>query len=201
MREDDALDTLLTALSPAIRVEPCVIRPIRRMLGLDLSLEWYVYADSRVDASSTVLTFVDPMSFREKFHQLPQDLQEKTVEVLIEMHGSGMSPVILAEEILIWSVLTTSQKYADTVDLAEQFMQRIAIRLYDDPGYEEGDFLHWARRFVERNRGNEALWRKYLCLSVIYAIAQADSLKDGFDDDELPLGVNPDEVRRTLHLG
>lgn len=199
---DHGLELLLTALSPAIRVEPFILRQVRRSMALGLEFEGWFFSDSNPHIGKTAIAcwLLDPMRYWDKFRTLPEAAQEDLVDALIKKHAKELSPMILAEEVLNWSVLAVNKSHVSDICSAEYLLKCLTIRIFDDRNCLDGYPLSWAKRFVERNVRNGLLWLRYPFLSVLYALVKIDSLENGLIRSDLPEGVYYDEVKSLLEL-
>jgi formylglycine-generating enzyme required for sulfatase activity len=100
-----SLDELFVLLSPAIRIEPGLLREVRRLVGgADVGVELDAWMDSRVYWRSAALGMVlDPAqahALQVKFRALP-DARRKAVLDLLHRFHEGLAKNILAEERLL----------------------------------------------------------------------------------------------------
>ncbi|QWF70321.1 formylglycine-generating enzyme family protein [Methylomonas paludis] len=127
-------DSLLSMMAVASRVEPGLLRELRRCLpqyGQDAGLEGEVWCFPQLDtaASACALSPWAVQEWREKFAKLPEALQARTLTCLRAYHA-GLPQAICHEETLVWHYLankslTSNKDIESETQQAREFFLRL----------------------------------------------------------------------------
>ncbi len=150
-------DQLLRLLSPAIRIEPGLLREVRRLLPeADLGSEADVWTDPRVDGSSSVAMTLDPPSarrWRDELAKLGKEQLGRVATALLAWHRA-LPPELRAEEVtnLLACGISPQQLGEEKMHEACEVFRRSAATL--GPGQAESEWGPavdaWLRRFMSR---------------------------------------------------
>jgi formylglycine-generating enzyme required for sulfatase activity len=155
----DPLQRMLTLLSPAVRLEPGLLRDIRRFLGLDASLEarfWQRSLLSSWNAAAGTLNPQGKKSGKQNFEQEPEEVQRHAL-ALLRRWRTDLPAEIMWEE--IGELDESSQKLIDTNDFtrAQKFFAHYAAEAGKEESSFPDGFLPWFRRL--RNRLPDRAWK------------------------------------------
>ncbi|WP_227657457.1 formylglycine-generating enzyme family protein [Candidatus Magnetaquicoccus inordinatus] len=179
-------ERLLRLLSPAIRIEPGLLRAVRLLMGAaaDAGTEIDAWNHPLMAGRSRVAGVLDPQELprlRADFAQLePLSLQQKVVQTIRDWRA-GLSPEVWYEELLHLS----EQQLPETIrqrDLlaAQNFFKTLPSKLKQE---SRVTMLSWFRRVVSRSlpeflhSGDEEL---QVALQTLYREACADNLEQEF---------------------
>jgi hypothetical protein len=190
-------ERLLSLLAPAIRVEPALLRAVRRLFPareMDVGAEALAWNHAAVHAVETAFYFdaerAEP--YRARFRDgaaWPAGLREKTVD-LIQRHHAWLSPAIGHEE-----RLNTAHLMGEAgPDDARVFAERLAKTLRETGGVLACAGREWIGRVGGRRHG--ALWRDD-ALAAAWVSANAARLA-GEEAVEVPDGLDLDRVAWAL---
>jgi formylglycine-generating enzyme required for sulfatase activity len=124
---------LLTLLSPAIRVEPGLMRAVRLLLGMadaDAGTEADVWQHPWIIGRSSVAATLNPEHARtllREFETLPEGLQRQTLD-LIRRWRQGLRPEVWYEEVLALGHASQQHLPANEVTAAKEFFIDLASR-------------------------------------------------------------------------
>ena len=99
------VERLLTLLSPAVRVEPGLLRAVRQLLPEGRSepgLESYVWQDAAITSRHSVAATLDPdrrADYQQRFKQQPESLQREVID-LIKTWRTQLRAAVWFEEII-----------------------------------------------------------------------------------------------------
>jgi len=102
-QRDARADRLLRLLSPAIRIDPGLLREVRRLLGADAGTEAELWQHPHLIGRSSVAGTIDPTQanrLRQDFPQEAEALQVQVIECLRRWRGGGLSKDLWFEELL-----------------------------------------------------------------------------------------------------
>ncbi|MGE5341989.1 MAG: formylglycine-generating enzyme family protein [Candidatus Omnitrophota bacterium] len=186
---------LLTLLSPAIRVEPALLRAVRFLLPkeeADAGTEAGVW--NHPDTVTCPLGFTlnkDKIEdYRNEFRKLnDRSLRKKAIEI-IEQYHRHLSEAVRSEEKYNCSNLTD----AETKE-AELFMKRF-IKTLDDGSFDNREGMtHWFHRFTGRQ--HREMWQQQEEVLAAWAAVNRESYQKG--EIPLPPGVeNIDKISWVL---
>jgi formylglycine-generating enzyme required for sulfatase activity len=154
-----ALATLLAMVSMASRVEPPLLRALRECLpeaAGDAGLEGELWCHRQMDTAATACA-LSPFAvgiWRQKFENLPSELQDKTLECLRRWH-SHLPQAIHHEETLLWRYLADAGETEQAnAKQAEIFYEKVCNTLNADQGglVQAGTtelLAHFAARHVD----------------------------------------------------
>ena len=199
-------EILLTMLSVATRVEPALLRDFRACLpdaSRDSGLEGEVWCNPELDTAATACA-LGPwavQNWREKFADLPEQLQKKTLECLRRWHAR-LPQAIHHEEILLWRYLAdtqTTRKEEEEVIRARQFFIKIKNTLLSDDtaGLQQGSRAlqtQLADRHVQWVAPTLGKTESYIA-ELSNAVARVEPERNQMG---LPAGVNPVAWLKTL---
>lgn len=196
-----AASQLLTMMSIGTLIEPVLLRALR--LGLpersrDAGLEGEIWCHRELYTATTACA-ISPWAvqyWREKFNQLPETLQQHTLNCLLHQHAA-LPQAIHHEEILIWQQAasrTLAAAEQHNADQAREFFNQMADTLLDDEtksGFPRKRLVqmadrhtHWAAELLKQ----ESYIHR---LSVAISKIEPERNKDG-----LPQGIDPAEWLR-----
>ena len=198
--------TLLTMMSVATRVEPALLRELRGCLpdaSRDSGLEGEVWCYPELDTAATACALGSwaVQNWREKFADLPEQLQKNTLECLRRWHAR-LPQAIHHEETLLWQYLAntqTNRNEEQNVARARQFYIKIKNTLLSDDatGLQQGSRAlqtQLADRHVQWVAPTLGNTESYIAeLSSAVAQVEPKRIKAG-----LPAGVDPVAWLKTL---
>lgn len=131
-----AVPTLLAMMSVATRIEPALLRTLRRHLangGLDAGLEGEAWCHQELDTAATACAIAPwaVQAWRGKFATLPIALQQNTLDCLRVAHAR-LPQAIHHEETLLWQALADAHITADehaNSQRARGFFEKLANTL------------------------------------------------------------------------
>jgi len=180
---------LLSLLSPAIRIEPELLRAVRQLLppgDLDIGCEAEVWMHP--DTLSTPIAFAFKQSkielYRKGFQQEHQLLQEKVLSTIKRFHQHLPASIAYEEK------LTASNFMEQQDSEAELYFQKIYKSI--EAGHRE--IPSWLKRVGFRQ--HQAMWKHSEALSASWAKVYQEALKNG--PMELPPGFELDRVAWVL---
>jgi formylglycine-generating enzyme required for sulfatase activity len=196
--DPDALDQLLTLVSPAVRLEPGLLREIRRRAlkgGYgNPGLESLLWQHDALSSQHSVAASFDPESqkaLRAQFDAIADEELRHDVLTLIRDWRGKLHEAIWFEEIL---GLDESARdwFATDFDDALHMMRRMTERVWQGPD-GPGDWptwVSWARGVLKRIPAD--LWRDQEIGEALHAIHEA--VKDEDETDVSP-GFQPARVK------
>ena len=196
-------EVLLTLLSPAIRIEPALLRAARLVLqghdraqsvGAELALWNHRHVETTPQAC--YLHQEHSEGYRQRFfdddwftrHALPVSLRY-TIARLIEAHHRHLSPVIGYEEALNLGPYADPEQH----EQATRFTQRLAKTLHetDNPGAERADL--WIKR---RSPWQPAHNWQHQGLAASWALAHVEALAN--NNLDIPHGLKRQDIAWIL---
>jgi len=200
--------TLMAMLSVATRAEPALLRDLRRCLpdeGHDAGLEGEVWCHQHLDTSS-IACAISPYAvneWREVFQQLPNALQQRTLDCIRDWHAQ-LPQAIHHEETLVWCHLTNNQDdaaEATHINRARAFFQRVTNSLQEKvPASVNQDARALQIQLADRHLqwvspllASKERYIEYLSVAVI----EADTKRTAHT---LPEGINPIAWLMTLSV-
>jgi formylglycine-generating enzyme required for sulfatase activity len=165
-----ALEGLLVRLAPAIRIEPALLRDMRLAMPrsqANLGTELDAWIDRRTRGRSpcgVTLDYEAAKVLREDFALLA-DTTKRSIETLLRRHHSGLSSMILAEELLACGTLDGQ------ID-ADRIISSYARRLRDNAGPSSVTESAYVDRMTSRQ--STAAWRSDR-LAAVWALANRNS--------------------------
>jgi formylglycine-generating enzyme required for sulfatase activity len=194
----DTLDRLMTLVSPAVRLEPGLLRQVRRHVlagGFgNPGLEARVWQHEAISSRHSVAASFDPdqqLALRAKFDALPDATLRREVLTLIRDWRGRLHEAIWFEEILGMDDQARHWFVGDVED-ALHMLRQMGERVWDGPR-GTGDwpsFVTWARGVLQRIPAD--LWRDQAIGEALHAIHAAVT-----DEDETDVspGFQPARVR------
>lgn len=190
------IEKLITLLSPAIRIEPELLRDVRYLLSaneFDVSLEskFWQHIDIEVSPVACALKESKIEYYRQLFKEQPSDIQ-KAIIFLIRQHHAHLFPAIIHYETLIWASLVPDEvvyEMKDIVQEAKVFLQKTAKMLYKECNDLDDAKRSYGKRLLSYSHND--LLHQHLSLSVIEGVVNIDQIKhatqirDGIDIQEL----------------
>ena len=186
-------ERLLNLLSPAIRVEPALLRAARLILPgkqADSGVEAAVWSHSHTERS--LMAFIYKHEFIRECHQAfkeePKELREEILQ-LIEKHHSHLPQAVRVEEKIIACTLQNDLKNAkDAIEFMEKYFRTVGDEKFSH------DFIKamkaWFYRFADRQHCE--IWEKNKILTECWVRINYDLWKQG--RLKLKQGMNPDHV-------
>jgi formylglycine-generating enzyme required for sulfatase activity len=201
-RDQAALQQLLVLLSPAIRIEPALLRALRHCLPADqfdagCEAQFWSHPDVQVSPLACAIGGDETTlkRYRFAFNDQPEYLQRQVIQ-LLRQHHARLFPAIHHEETLIWASLVGTdllEEYQAEIDAAKLFMCKMARMLYqrrDDPDLLQ---LDYGQRILVRSHSDLRSLHRYY--SVVEGVVNRDMLERGMPLRE---GIDRDELLRTL---
>ena len=209
-----AAETLLAMMSVATRIEPALLRELRTFLPdghRDSGVEGEVWCHPELDTAATACAIAPwaVQDWRGKFRQLPETLQQRTLDCLRNWHAQ-LPQAIHHEETLLWQHLTKVQILPDEAarsDEARDFFNKLTNTLQAPE--KQGTLSHarmiqladrhvrWAAPVLEQNESYLAR----LSAAVIQAEPERgrQGLPEGIDPVEL-LKMSPAVAPQRMHV-
>ncbi|MFQ5559343.1 MAG: hypothetical protein ACE5FU_01985 [Nitrospinota bacterium] len=162
---------LLTVISPAVRVEPGLLRKLRSLLPpewTDAGTEADLWSHPALQSDSSVALTINAErleNLREGFYNLFSNDEKRCVAVLKTIWNwhAGLNPEVRYEELLSIRGEELSAHFPEEKGEAENYMARLAATLYSSPSEEgrpraQGEMRAWLRRFKDRTLHVPRLW-------------------------------------------
>ena len=190
--------TLLAMMSVATRVEPALLRALRHCLpdhSADVGLEAEVWCYPEMDTAATAcaLTQWAVQKWRQKFAELSETLQQRTLDCLRDWHAK-LPQAIHHEETILWRHLAKpsiagQEEY--NVQKARDFFNRLKNSLTQKKGFSQQGSQALLTQFADRHvhwvASTLSKKESYVeSLSVAVMQAESDRAQAG-----LPVGVDP----------
>ena len=158
------IETLLCLLAPTARIEPGLLRDLRRFVGLDAAAESLVWQHSAVTSTSSVAATLNPEDlkrWRAGFETQPESLRKQVLDRIRAWRACLPGEVYLGEAVLLDS---NSQALlpAGERELCRDFFAALDAQIRGiggataPRGAEE-----WFLRFEQRSTKQEAIWRTF----------------------------------------
>ncbi|HPI61317.1 MAG TPA: formylglycine-generating enzyme family protein [Zoogloea sp.] len=197
------VDDLLALLSPAIRIEPELLRAALRLLdtgGLQAGLEadFWLHPDVAASTLGCTLHAASQADHRARFGSHPPALQVALLQLLRQHHGP-CHPAVLHEETLTWASLAApaaQAEFVSEIQAAARFMLGTAAAFYQASHHLEEGKVAYARRSLIR--AHPGLRENQRYLDVLYAQAWRDALEAGTDVPVTADGLDTREILRAL---
>ncbi len=191
---------LLILLSPAIRIEPELLRAVRHLLPaeeFDAGCEAEFWQHPDVDVSPVACAIRNEVleKYRSGFCHQPVELQRRVI-MLIRQYHAHLFPAVWYEETLIWASLVAVELAAEfkaDIAQAELFMRKMARMLYRQRDTLAESKQAYGLRHLDRS--HTALRSRHLYYSVLEGIVNREKLDEGFP---VRAGIDHDELMRTL---
>ncbi|MBL8300178.1 MAG: formylglycine-generating enzyme family protein [Rhodanobacteraceae bacterium] len=186
------LTHLLAALALAVRVEPVLLRALRRALALPVQAEIQVWSHADVLAEGAYACILKPerlAHYREQARQLPPTLGLRLAALIVD-HHRHLSPLIQQEEAALAFDLLSGGRATDDPgqwrDVAQTLYQNSDTPL----GQALGAYVQRARW-----RAHPSLWSSVPALAQAWVLAAKDEIKAGAP---LPAGIPAGTVTQLL---
>jgi formylglycine-generating enzyme required for sulfatase activity len=171
-------ERLLSLLSAAIRVEPALLRAVRRLLphGLaEVGTEAVVWSHEKVHASPVAFAFDnDSISYyRDLFKNNPDLLKEAVIDVIKQYHVH-LSKAVKAEEDLVGAALLEKETESSW---GHQFMKQVVKTQYDQQFIDQDRLGEWINRLS--NRVHPRVWEKDNVLTAAWLIRHREDWEKG----------------------
>ncbi len=197
------VDDLLALLSPAIRIEPELVRAAVRLLDSDslqagLEADFWRHPDVAASALGCTLHAASQADHRARFGAHPPALQVALLQLLRQHHGP-CHPAVLHEETLTWASLAAPAalaEFAAEIQAAARFMLGTAAAFYQASHHLEEGKVAYARRSLIR--AHLGLRENQRYLDVLYAQAWRDALEAGTEVPVTADGLDTREILRAL---
>jgi hypothetical protein len=199
------LEELLALLSPAIRIEPELLRAVRHLLPdaeFDTGIEAAFWQHSDMDVSP-VACALRPESVekhRINFKVQSPNLQRDVLK-LIRQHHAHLFAAIMHEETLIWAELVSDElvmEFQQEIQQANIFLRKTAKMFYSQREHLGDSYKAYGKRLV--NRAHKGLRQQHDALAVVAAVYSMDELRE--KRSVLPTeGINRQEWERVLAQG
>ncbi len=219
MADDAALQQLLTLLACARRIEPELVRALRRLdpaLAAEPGLEAQLWSNfAAMDAGSDVCVWQPGAAsgYRAKFEGLASGLQQAVLRVMLEVHAVR-GRAIEAQEILAWAShvdAPTAEPFTEKIEEARQWMERLPIG-HVHGGATDANLVAFAQQTQAAQGADDALVKAFPhafgpLWGITHAVAEAQGrplpAPGVLPPEMLPLWRKPlqsDEPVRTYHL-
>ncbi len=181
------IEELLGLLSPAIRIEPALLRAVRLLLPrreADAAVEAAAWKHEHMRASPIAMAFHgDSIEYyRDLFQKHPRMLQERVISCIKEYHGH-LSPAVRGEEDLIAAAVLHEPEPG--VPVADEKMGNEGTRFIErfvrtqlesaQPGREGRG--RWLMRLSERM--HREVWKHNDALTAAWVLEKLEQLKQG----------------------
>jgi hypothetical protein len=199
------LEELLALLSPAIRIEPELLRAVRHLLPdaeFDTGIEAAFWQHSDMDVSP-VACALRPESVekhRINFKVQSPNLQRDVLK-LIRQHHAHLFAAIMHEETLIWAELVSDElvmEFQQEIQQANIFLRKTAKMFYSQREHLGDSYKAYGKRLV--NRAHKGLRQQHDALAVVAAVYSMDELREKRSVLP-PEGINRQEWERVLAQG
>jgi len=203
-RETDVgAELLLTLLSPAIRVEPALLRAARYLLPadkVDVGSEAAAWLHKDVITTRVAFSYTVPASdkYRDIYKQNYQQQLSQAhnvwakISLLIKAHHRHLSPVIIDEEQRNFLLLTGQQ--ATKKD--KHFLRQLVKTLFEQPW--NVSLWSWAARSLFRQHSE--VWSQYPELGALW-IKLNQSLSNQLSTESLPKGLDLKQLAWAISEG
>lgn len=196
-----AVERLLAAIAPTLRVEPGLLRELRRLVGppADLGTEADVWNHPQVEGGAGVAIAVDPErspAWQRRFGAFEEELMAAIARAILRWHR-GLPWEIRAVEIAQLQAAGVPAEVlgVEEVEKAEEWFRRAALTL--EARSPEGSALgSGLDRYLQRttHRGSQTVWSVPGYRSALAHIVR--TLRDRYADLQLPVGVTPEMFPR-----
>ena len=194
------LEQLVTLLSPAIRIEPELLRAVRYLLldpRFDTGIEAQFWQHSAIEVSPLACALKSSQieNYRSKFKTQSPELQKAIIRLIRQNHAH-LFPAIMHHETLIWASLVSDDvvyEFKEVINQAELFLRKTAKMLYQNRSDLDDAKKAYAKRVLDKSHND--LLKKYLSFSVFEGVVNVDKLKQG---TKLKSGIDLQELQRTL---
>ena len=136
-----AVERLLTLASPAIRLEPALLRALRGLVpAADASTEFAVWWHDGVERVGSVLQW-DPAArehYRRRFLEVNPELRLRVAETLRRLHGHLPRELQVEERLELLLTGAVPEAFAGEKDQLIHFARRLARTVYDSEGVDPG---------------------------------------------------------------
>ena len=174
---DAALEQLLTLLACARRIEPELVRAMRRLspaLAADPGLEarcWACHSCLNVSWDVCVWRVDKALAYRKKFEALAPQMQEKVLQVMREIH-SVRGRAIEVQEMLVWAShvsVDTAARHAEAIAAAADWLRRLplATNIENAAQYHaqgQAELLAFVQQTVAFNGADASLIRNFYAI-------------------------------------
>jgi hypothetical protein len=199
----EQLEQLLALLSPAIRIEPELLRAVRHLLAdtaFDAGLEAEFWQHPAVERSSIACALRTEYAetYRQKFKEQPPELQREVLK-LIRQHHAYLFPSVMHYETLLWAVLVSkalAHEFRTEIEQAELFLRKTAKMLYVRREHLDDSRKAYGKRTLDSS--HEALRHKHPCFAVFEGVVNAEQAAKGLS---VRAGIDRQELERTLAKG
>jgi formylglycine-generating enzyme required for sulfatase activity len=201
---EDAADTLLALLSPAIRVEPGLLRAARLLLPAgqaDVGAEASAWNHADVHAMPTAF-YYEPEAqagHRLRFQAGFEPRVKQALARQLAAHHACLSPFIAHEEAMVLAELlgaeALAQAWPKALADAEAWQRRLAKTCAGDGPLAEAAQA-WVGRLAARAQP-ENLWPAHEALEAAWVLAHREALVQG-RVDALPTGLSLNRVAWAL---
>ena len=209
---EDEQEYLLTLLSPAIRIEPGLLRNIRRWQNLDAAVESLFWQHPALRGTSSVAATIDPVRAKEEYRKkfddddfLPKHIRLEVLRRIREWRYQIQDEVWFEECALnpgVHRLLTEAPQPDESVEIqvlrqdvqqAEQFFQYLGQDFIT--GASDAGDRHWYRRMEKRIPAPEAHTEKLRpALNRMWHVVH-----HGEPNVKHPAGYNPADIPSQAH--
>ena len=196
------LADLQALLSPAVRIEPTLLRAAVRLLAPKASLagvesSFWNHADVEPGYSGCEWNPAAAHRHRTAFSRLAAQHQRGVLSLMHKAHAHCV-PAVIQEETLVWASLVAPQlmdERAMEVERAVRFFHSVADDFYSEGGALPAAKRDYARRVLARS--DATLRARNASLSVLYAAAYRQALLRG-ESVATDEGLDRGEIMRAL---
>jgi len=204
LEPQDNAENLLALLSPAIRVEPGLLRNARLMLPArqaDVGTEASAWNHADIQPTLTAF-YYEPAAqtrHRQRFQSDFETSRQQAMARLTAEHHAPLSPFIGLEEALVFAELMGEEnlpaELAERIKHTQALLQKLARTCADSTQLAEAAKA-WASRFGGRDQP-PSLWAKHGAMEAAWAMAHREALADG-RIEKLPPGLSLSRVAWVL---
>ena len=196
--EDQDAEKLLALLSPAIRIEPGLLRAVRHLVGSDVGSEAVAWNHNKVRTNLLAFRYLPEVleHYRKSFMLLYDALRGQLAEQIARQHAH-LSPSILHEERLNLADLgvLSESEVADSC----RFIQRLVKTYLTKGGELAEDIENYGRHMMARQMLVKDTWQREERVALCVAV-HARHLEAG-ENLELPTGFDLRQAGWLLGLG
>lgn len=187
----ESVRTLLALLSPAIRIEPDLLRAARVLLPhgeVNVGTEALAWLDESVESSMIAFTYEHEVveDYRGVFREMDRSLQNRVASIIATYHAN-LDPVIANEEALNLKLLAGIENFG-----AISFVRKATKTFIESEGTYP--YKRELAAYINRlgNRQHMSVWKDSDEVATLWASANKDAIIK--DEIELPEGFDISRV-------
>ena len=158
-RGTQQIESLLCLLAPTARVEPGLLRDLRRLAGLDAAIESLVWQHPAVISTSSVAATLNPEDlkrWRADFRTQPEPVRKQVLDCIRAWRARLPAEVYIGESALLDADSQTLLPAGDR-ELCRDFFAALSDQIRGSGGAPRGA-EEWFLRFEQRSTKQEAIW-------------------------------------------